>query len=125
MARSVSIPPRVYLPGSYEVTVDSFDSQTSVLSVSFTRTAWPSVPGDSVARVYLKWDNGAGIDGAGLPGGVVHDKDGKPLMTQKLSVKRPTVSDGKGARVKHDAMSATLRFAVLQTLTTAITVEAG
>jgi hypothetical protein len=128
MARQITIPSQEYTTtggplgdGRYTVTVDSFPANIDRIRISLSREAWPVGP---VARIYALWDDGSGINGSQLSGGVALGKDGLPATHSVVFTNVPFIADGQGGRRKKNVATGVFTLEVLQPFTTEIVAEA-
>lgn len=125
MARTFTIPSRLFTAGSTVRQIDSLPVDVNKIRVTFTREFWPGTPAETVAIVTVLWNDGSG-GRWGLPGGVINGKDGQPLLQSAVEIDVPQVPgpDGRPTK-KKNMVGGTVIFDVLQPLRTAISCEAS
>lgn len=124
MPRKINMASQEYPPGTRQFNLNAFRSaNTSKIVGRLTRESWPGTPADTVARITVAWDVGGGgvFD---LPGGVVLDRNGQPLVASVIEVDIPELADGQGNSIKRNVTGGTITIELFQALTTAVTLEA-
>src|SRR5687767_13871947 len=122
MPRSRTIPQATYPPGTYGPhSIDSFTNQnTDKIQVLITTAGLPT-SGGPLFELYIGWDDGGEPVVFRIPAQVWVDKAGNPIPQAILSTPVPRIADGNG---KAQVSSGSIKFVVIQTLTTAITIMA-
>ena len=112
--RQITIPSATYPAGTRQFTVDSFPANVKLVKASFSRESWPGTPATDVMRIRVAWGSDPVSLDATFPGGTILGKDGQPLAASSVWLN----TDG------HRRETATITIDVLQSLTTAVTIEA-
>lgn len=127
MAKSnITVPSRVYAPGSRQVAIPNLTTDDNGISVTLTRESWPA-GSDIVSGVIEASDDGAtwreltrfSWDG----GDQVNPRTGLPVTAQTLRVYWPERNDGSGSLVPQ--RPAQVRASITNTVSvqTAITLQ--
>lgn len=125
MPQSKTVPLREYLPGTYEVELNTLPGNSEGAELIFSRPA--DMPVGQLAQVdaYMSRDNGATwghLMGSQLSGGILYNKDGTVATESKMMFTWPGEA-GPNGRVTLKGSDVKLVAVVYQTFSTEITLN--
>ena len=124
MARTFSIASQVYPAGTHgPFSIDSFTAATtSGLRWTLTVEGWPTNPAQALARITVKWGNGAGL--ISTINGSPRNSDGTAATIITGDIGHLLVADGNGDPIRASSTGATILVEVFVPIRTAATLTA-